>query len=182
MLSLDVVSPCIQICLCNVNSWISTGFSGAVPFLANKSAGDGFAFKMLIHSIFKADECQCWAFVFWLVWVFYLREGVNMVTKLVSFLICKTHKYHTTWVYIIAYTHALLAHGSCYLEGRLFFYILVGFALEVREAQLGAPALFKRIPQGCFSVKVKTDDTMWKGLLTCQNLYNFKIHLCIFSY
>lgn len=58
----------------------------------------------------------------------------------------------------MAYTHALLTHGSCYLRER-FFYFLVGF-VQVREAQLGAPALFKRIPQGCFSVKVKTDDTM----------------------
>jgi len=40
-----------------------------------------------------------------------------------------------------------------------FSCILVSFSLEVREAQLGAPALFKRILQGCFSVKVKPDDT-----------------------
>lgn len=62
------------------------------------------------------------------------------------------------------------------------FSILVGFALEVRGAQLGAPALFKRILQGCFSVKVKPDDTMRKELLACQDLYNFKFNLGGFSY
>lgn len=108
-----------------------------------------------------------------------------MVTKLVSLLICKTYRNHTTHFYIVAHTYALLTHGFCYLDRKLFFfffYILVGFALEVREAQPGAPALYKRIPQGCFSVKVKTDDTMKKGPLACQNLYNFKIHLYIFLY
>lgn len=107
-----------------------------------------------------------------------------MATKLVSLLICKIYANHSTQFYITAYTHALLTHGACYLEGKLFSCILVGFALEVGEAQLGAPALFKRIPQGCFSVKVKTDDTTRKGLLTCLpnplQFQNSSMHFFIF--
>lgn len=105
------------------------------------------------------------------------------MTRLVSLLICNIYRNHTTQFYIRAYTHALLTHGSCYAEGKLAFYILVDFALEVREAQLGPPALFKKIPAGWFSVKVKTDDTRRKGFsLACQNSDNSKIILCIFSY
>lgn len=75
---------------------------------------------------------------------------------------------------------------AIWIESFFFFYILVGFALEVREAQPGAPALYKRIPQGCFSVKVKTDDTM-KKRVTClpkplqfqnSSIHFFHIHFC----
>lgn len=79
-----------------------------------------------------------------------------MVTKLVSVLICEICSDHTPRFCITAYTHALLTHGSYYLEGKGFFYILVGFSLDIKEALLGAPALFERILQGWFQCKSKT--------------------------
>lgn len=101
-----------------------------------------------------------------------------MVTKLVSLLICKTYRKPVLY----NCTHTCTPDTWLLLFGQNAFLSTFWFCTKVREAQLGAPALYERIPQGCFSVKVKPDDTMEKGPLACQNCYNFKIQLHTFSY